>query len=739
MRRCKGAGVFVASGFLAAISFSTHTAGAQSAGTIDASDDVILVKAQRRAERAEDVPITVTSISQDEIRKTAVQDLADIVKLTPALRFDYQGGFAQPTIRGIGSAVTTSGSGSNVGIYIDGFYSPNPLQADFQFLNVESVQVLKGPQGTLFGRNTTGGAILVETRDPAFETGGAAQVSFERFGGERIEGYGTTGLGEMFAVDAAVAYEQSDGYLRNIVTGNEDAGQFDRWSVRTGLLFRPSDRISFLLRYTNREVEDPLPYATNAYVADDGVVAPDGTVLSAAAAFGAPVATDAREVSFGSENLFSSRAEVVQLRSTFDLGFADLTSYTQYRYETARSVQDFDASALALFDLEFFNKDRIWTQELLLTSVGEGPLQWTAGLFFLDNVNRFYPVNASFGGAPFGRFGGSGTTTTSQAAFADATYRLLPQLFLTAGVRYSRNRVSEAFYDPGPVRVAIGAAQSVGAVPVEGIDEDRITPRLVVRYEPGANSSVYASYSRGYKAGILNVGGFSDEQIAPEDLDAFEIGYKYGGARFSFDAAAFRYDYEDLQLSSFDSQTSIVKNAADSRIQGLEASGRFEVLEGFSIRFGGAYIDSEYEEFVDSPLSVQCLDPVACGPAFGLFPAGQVVDASGNELLRTPEFTGNLGTDYVMSFMGGELNLSGNLYYSSDFYFDSSNQFEQEAFELLTLRAEWTEPQGRYSVAVYGDNVTNAEYRSQVLPGQFAILQTWARPAIWGVTLRANF
>jgi len=155
-------------------------AEAQDAASID--DGAIIVTAQRRAEAQVDVPISITNLTSDALETASVQQLADIGKVTPALRFDFAGGFFQPTIRGIGTAVTTSGGGGNVGIYVDGFYSPNPLAADFDLISVDSIQVLKGPQGTLFGRNTTGGAILVSTRAPS--TNGNAfegRISYGRY------------------------------------------------------------------------------------------------------------------------------------------------------------------------------------------------------------------------------------------------------------------------------------------------------------------------------------------------------------------------------------------------------------------------------------------------------------------------------------------------------------------------------------------------------------------------------
>ena len=165
--------VFAMTALLIIAPTAVHAQSAQSTGAAETGGatglEEIVVTAQRREERSVDVPITITALSQQQLTTANVQNLVDIQRLTPALRFDNQSAFFQPTIRGIGTGITTSGGGSNVGIYIDGYYSPNPIAADFQLPNVTSVQVLKGPQGTLFGHNTTGGAILVTTADPTVD------------------------------------------------------------------------------------------------------------------------------------------------------------------------------------------------------------------------------------------------------------------------------------------------------------------------------------------------------------------------------------------------------------------------------------------------------------------------------------------------------------------------------------------------------------------------------------------
>jgi iron complex outermembrane recepter protein len=204
----------------------TAPAFAQEGTEADDSSSDIVVTAQRREEKAKDVPITLTTITAEALGQGDVQQLSDIAKLTPALRFDNYGGFVQPTIRGVGTAVSASGAGSNVGIYVDGFYAPNPLSNDFQLLNVSSVTVLKGPQGTLFGRNSTGGAIQVTTSDPSAETRGIAEVSYGRFNSQKYQAYITTGS-DTIAFDLAALYRKGDGFVRNIVTGSKKDAAYD--------------------------------------------------------------------------------------------------------------------------------------------------------------------------------------------------------------------------------------------------------------------------------------------------------------------------------------------------------------------------------------------------------------------------------------------------------------------------------------------------------------------------------
>jgi iron complex outermembrane receptor protein len=724
-------------------------AQAQAAGAQTAVDAVI-VTAQRRDERARDVPISITTVGATQLQAANVIQLSDIPRLTPALRFDSSGSFTQPTIRGVGTAVTTSGGGPNVGIYVDGFYVANPESTAFDLTNVKSIQVLKGPQGTLFGRNTTGGAILVTTADPSTTTAGQVKASYGRFNAQTYQGYATVGLSDRVAFDVEGQLRKGDGYFTNVIDNDKKVGAYENWSIRTGLKAEVSDAVSVLLRYGHSKTDDPTLLLTNAYVDRDG-----GSGMLArvpAAAYGsnstagrplvyfyAPTSTyqtQPGKVAFdpAAPVAFTNTSDTYQGTIKADLGFADLTSYTQYRKDSAVNREDIDSTALNLFNIYIGIENRTTTQEFLLTSKPGSKLQWTTGLYYFKNRDT-YIVNAAFGTPPYIPFGGSSTTTFSYAGFVDLTYEISSKLFLTAGARYGHDEVKDAYY-----RIQFVQTK----VPAPDYPTNKLTPRVVLRYKPTETSSLYASYSKGYKAGILNVGGQSTKQIKPEDIDALEAGYKYDGARLSFDLASYYYIYKNLQVSSFQSGLADITNAAQARIHGLEGSARYRLSDAFDLNVGAAYTHARYRSFPAAAYYSYC-DPtgavaaLVCG-AIGPGSITQTVnDSSGYQMPRSPDFTGNLSVNYHTPLAEGQLTVSGNLYYTSKFYFDSSKQFVQPGYEVLALRAQWVDPSERYTLAVFGDNLTNKRYRTQVLSNTLGMGAIWSAPTTWGVSFGAKF
>jgi len=717
---------FTASALAIAVALPFTTAVPQQAQAQATALEEIVVTAQRREERSQDVPIAITAIGSELLGQGDVQQLSDIAKLTPGVRFDNAGASSQPTIRGVGSAVVVSGATSNVGIYLDGFAVTSPTTMDFDLVNVESVQVLKGPQGTLFGRNSTGGAILVTTPEPESEASGKFELSYGSDNTQRYGLYATGGVTDNVAVDLGLLLRKSDGYLDNTFSGSDKDGEYESSTARVGIKWE-SDSSSLLFRYAWDDRDDRRNLAANAFADANGIQATANIYLPGSAE------AEPHKVSNDYPPLFLATSDTFQLTYRRDLGDMAFTSLTQYRKDETSSMMDFDFSSLTVFHFNFDVNDEVFTQEFLLSSQSDNALQWTTGLYFFQNDNEF-KNNASDTGGGFVLNGGSGTETTSAAAFADLTYQLANNWFLTGGLRVSYDEIDKAYFD------TVDLQGMFTRNPVEGYDDTRVTPRVVLRYAPTDYSSLYASYNQGYKAGIINVGGGGQVglDVEPEEIEAYEIGYKYSGESVSLDAAVYYYDYTDLQVAYYDGPKSIIENAGASRIYGADLQGRFAATNSLNINFGLAYVDAEYEEFDDSQVWNQCLDFQLCGVFFGIY-SGGTTDASGFRMARTPEITGNLGFDYTTELAGGTLGLSGTYYYTSDFYFDSSELYEQDSYDLLSLRADWTNPSGAYTLSVYGDNLTDSEYRIQVLGQSFGGLSMWGAPATVGAGIRVNF
>jgi iron complex outermembrane receptor protein len=706
-------------GIAAFITASVHAQSANTSSSAPASaSDVlesVVVTAQRREERAVDVPITVTSISAEQLENADIQQASDLARITPALRFDRESSFVQPTIRGVGTSLVTSGGGANVGIYVDGFYSPNPLAAEFDLLNVQSVQVLKGPQGTLFGRNTTGGAILLSTAEPSTESSAIVQASYGRFNTQRYQAYGTVGLSDNIAFDIEGLLSQGDGHVTDAIGGNDDVAKYENSTVRAGLKADVGEAASFLLRYTHSSYDDPT-YMTGQPFVIDGVPWATPTFLPSTV-----YTTDPDRLALSFQPYSTVESDVLQLTGTFNLDFGTLRSYTQYREESHKEQLDVDGTSAPFLGIIIPIEDQVFTQEFLLTSKPGSDLQWTAGLFYMSYQDDFRNNAISQGGGPFFVFANSSTTTESSAGFLDLTYEVSPQFFVTAGVRYTRDEIKDAFYSNPTLT---GLVQ----VDVPTLTESRVTPRVVLRYKPTEESSVYASFTKGYKAPIYNVGGNTSVPVDAESINAYETGYKFAGRMFTFDISAFYYDYSDLQVATYNGTQSLINNAANSTIKGAETALRFQITDGLSLNAGAAYTDAKFDEYASSPYFT---------PGTLLI---QSLPADGNQMPRAPELTGTLGLQYTVPIGAGSIALAGNLYHTSSFFFDSSNQFKEGGYDLLNLRAEWTSESERLMLALSADNVTDERYRLMANAGEsLAVRTVWNYPAMYSATVRVKF
>jgi iron complex outermembrane receptor protein len=715
---------FLAGAAIAALSVSMiGTAHAADPTTSAAEEGLpeIVITAQRRSERQQDVPISISTVTGAALEQKGIIDVAQLPQAVPSLRIDYAGNTVQPTIRGVGSQVAGPGFVSNVGVYVDGYYIPSPGATDINLVDISSVSVLKGPQGTLFGYNATGGAIQITTPTPAQEASGFARVGYGSHNDINGAFFATSGINEKLAFNIAASYDRGDGYVTNIVTDDNKAGEFLTWSVRPKLLFTPTDNMSFLLTYSHAYTDDPWTQNT---------IARDGQTIGSIVPNNI-IATGRGQVSNNAPNFMHLTSDSGTLTSAFKFDFANLTSYTGYRRDYVSQGLEYDDTPANIYAAEWTIPDTTFTQEFDLSSKAGGRLQWVLGAFYMDlkdiyHYNTNSAVSPSGTGAPFNSLFTSTNDTKSAAAFGDATYQVADKVFLTAGGRYSHDESCLSF------DLYIASLVGSGCTTFTNF-----SPRAVARYQIDSQSNVYGSFTEGYKSGTLPGSSFSLIPVQPEKIDAFEVGYKIANGAVQFNTAAFYYNYKDIQITAYGANgASVTRNAAAAHIYGLDGDLTWDVTTDFALNVSGAYTHARYSDFPNAIGFKQNLDPTS--PGYGQFGVFNI-NANGLYVQRTPNFAGSVGASYGFNVGGGRLVLNANLFYTSKFYFDSVQQLPQDAYSLLNLRTTWTDRTGRYAVSLFGTNVTSQKYFAQNFTDTFASRAVYGPPALVGGTFTVHF
>ena len=698
--------------FFATASLAPLSAVADQAAPDANTVNTVVVTAQKRAEQLQDVPLSITAISGSQLAASNVTDIRDLVALTPALRMDQTGIFTQPTIRGVGSGTTGPGASANVATYVDGFYQPSEIGNDFDLSNVSQVEVLKGPQGTLFGRNATGGAILISTKDPSSKPNGDVNLSYRSFNDTRADVYLSTPITDTLSGNLALYGRKSDGFKTDLVTGDHD-GFNHTLDLRGKLLWKPTDKLKFLLILQHTDIADPSPAAYNTYDHNSFANGIPGVV----------VANNYDNAAMPNSPKNTAAASAIYLKSTIDLDWATLTSYTGYRQEKDKEVSQLDRSSLAAFTAVWNQTEETFTQELNLSGKVD-KLDWVVGGFY-DHDRSGYPFFL-FNGYNAG--GAAYDTTDAAAGFADVTYQAAPNLYLTGGLRYS-NESQDMVYEATGTR---------GSHTWESWNE-----RLVARYEFSPRSNVYASYSNGFKSGVYNALSFVTTPVNPETIDAYEVGYKTAQSNWQFSSAAYYYSYKNLQFTAyhFDPVTNLtvsaLENAAAATIYGAEAQGTYNFTPDFNIRLGAAWTHSRYDSFPGAGAYVPVVNPLT-GALQGNS-SNPLASATGKTLVRSPDFTLTAGANYTVPLSYGRLTFSGNVYFTTKIYFDPTDTVSQPDYATLDLKVTWTSPDNAWNASFIANNVTDTRYVTQVAEDVFGYGGVYAAPATYGVILSRKF
>ena len=606
--------------------------------------------------------------------------------------------------------MTSAGSDANVAMYVDGVYMPSQAGNIFDFNNVQRIEVLKGPQGTLYGRNATGGAINVTTLAPSFDPSARVSIGYGSFDEVRLNAYVTGPITDNIAIGIAGLYTDDNGYSHDVLR-NVDMAAVDERAVRGRLLINATNNLSFMLAGDYSDRSDTRAYSLKPF---------NGNTAQAAAI----IPADPYEVNLSFTPVFATESYGGSLTGTLDLGGVTATSITAQRQVNASFVTDLDRTQVAAQRASFNTTQNTFTQELNLTSASNGRFTWVAGAFYYKD--KAENQNLVINGAPgiFGRI-----TSEAIAGYVDGTFNVTPRLSLIGGLRYSTE--TRRFEARRPTGESIDTE----------VTYDAWTPRAAIRFALSDATNIYASYSGGFKSGTYNISAFSTIPVRPESVDAYEVGFRSYAHGITVNAAAFYYSYSDIQVQALQPTTGLtaLTNAAQAEIKGAEVEFTLPVGDHWTVRGGGAYTDATYTSFpgalVTTPRTAGCgANPNRpCGNTQG--PA----DASGNAMVRTPGLTANLSIDHRSRIGGGELQGNVTASYNDGYYWDAGNRLEQPSYVLLNARLSWGPDDSFWRVAVWGRNLLDETYQLYVTDTTQGDSVAYSRPRSIGASLELNF
>jgi len=713
---------------------------AEKASPSSAHGDII-VTAQRREEKLQDVPIAVSAFNADTITSRGIRSAQDLRVLVPSLNYSVNAAATRPYLRGIGNNLAGLGAEPEIGTYQDGVVIANVYGTTLSFFSLERVEVLAGPQGTLYGRNTTGGAINVITKTPGRELEAEASIGY----GNYNRGEGTLSvsgpLSDTLSAGIYALGRFSDTISKPAIPYDQRSTAFVgpdseySWGVRGKLVF--DNGPIRLVGTVERTAMDTNSMMARRPMENRGIAfSPFG--------FGLPYVSTPLRTQSGDEDGQRIRATMAYLNGDFDLGFAHLMSITAYRGLDTRQGADDDGTPEPIFFAQSHQPTKSYSQEFQLQSNPGSTLTWVLGAYGFRSVEKFDPVHVG-SNVFFSSFLGPGLfaqvingrlETKSWAVFAQGSYPLADDLKLTVGGRYSRDYKNVS----GTQGFAPIANQQVGPLiapftqTFDNIPEaswGKFTPKVVLDYKPD-NTLFYASYSTGYKAGAFNTGQLNAPGPAnPETLTAYEIGTKgdYIGGRLRFNSAFYYYQFKDLQLSVLDPAKGAIffLNAGEVEAYGVDLTMSAKIVPEVTLDLGVSLEHIEYTQFQNAP-DFAPTSPVGWDSI--------IADLSGNKVPYAPNTAITGGITYEKDLAnGGNLKLNANVYFNGGYFFDSGNHVKLPAYALVGGSAKYTLPGDQWSVEAYVTNLTNKHYFSDYLQTGVTLTGSDAEPRMYGIRL----
>jgi iron complex outermembrane receptor protein len=715
----------------------------------------IVVTAQKRNEKLSQVPISITAVDAAKLEQLNIRDLSQIGLITPGLYFNTATGKGQPYIRGIGTGVPTPGLEPPVAVYVDELYYSRGYLGILDLVDVGSVEVLRGPQGALYGRNATGGAILVKTADPTNETEGSFEARYGRFNEQRVDGVANVAVSDTFSFRIAGRYSSRDGFVTNPTNGDKWGG-YDNREIRGKIRWAPTSSFNVVASVERYETDN---YASIAQI-------PLGAPICAGCvATGASPPSGFYETLQGFHVPTTGYMNTATLRATLDTGAMTITSLTGYRDLAIKTSLDSTGTGaaggvrngyiLTRAAVRVGGKD--YSQELRAASNFDGALNFLAGatyfraidpiLLDLDGANLGDPFPVPRNVPPITQQATENRSkTNSWSIYGEAYFTPFEGLKLTLGGRYSEERkklTAHAF----PRAATHPAGPGGERFFTQDAKFSKFTPRAVISYSVD-DQNFYLSYNRGVKSGGIVTPSFAPAPlVGPETVDSIELGAKnsFLGGRLRTRLSAFYYFYKGIQVSVRNPITTLIfrENAKGANIRGAELEVDWAVTDQFTLSGGANVLHAKFKSYPNATVVIP--DPLFGTPGHATYLTSGTADATGTNLPNAPKFSANLTGSYRAPIgQSWEARFTGLVRYTGSFLFaplagGTLNLDRQKAYTTANLSAEFGPSTGNWALGVYGDNVTGAHYYTNVSTNATGPYRTPAAPATYGVYVRVKY
>jgi iron complex outermembrane receptor protein len=718
----------------------------------------IIVTAEKRSTSLQRTPISITAVSGDELKQQQIHTLVDVQNLVPGVKIGDNNGYAQITVRGVGVSSFHPASDSAVAVNVNEVYIARPIAQLTSMFDISSLEVLRGPQGTLYGRNATAGAVNITTTRPTDVWSGYARGSYGNFSAVNLEGaVGGPIVDDKLLVRVAAFVDRNDGRGKNLVTGQ---GIDDRNArgVRGTMVFLPGSSIKATLiaeHYFERDHSAARHYfGADRDIGDPGVY----PGLPTSQTLGGYVAPDLRDIAAGIDPQFRLNTTALTGLLEWSKNAFSIKSITGWRKTASDQMTSLDGGSMLVMFNHTGERARQFSEELQF-HYDTQRLHATTGLYYFDEHDFLKPGAVYLNTALFGQdppyFANILTqagrlSTKAYAAFGQATYEVADGLSLTAGLRYSKEKKhlvsyslldlslsrpyvydpSNPFFDPTPLPPAVPLTKPNATF-------NSTTPKVSLQYQATPRIMLYATYAKGFKSGNFDAIDTS-AAYGPEKLTDYEGGIKFttNDNRLRVNLSGFFYDYTNLQVAQVVNITTITSNAGKSHVYGSELESVFAPNRNLTVGLNLTYLHARY---------VQYEGPDGARPF--LVDANGVpvpVDFSGKRLNNAPDFTAHMFVEKRWPAFTGTIALRGEGDYSTKVYFTPGNYalLSQKAFGKADAFLSYTDDKGwRVTAFVRNltDKITKTSANVNAALNGAAIEGSIAPPRTYGVEFAYKF